>query len=507
MTDPATTVARFEMIKPTAITPHPKNVRRNLGDLTELAASIKAQGVLQPVVVAPGKTAGKYVLITGHRRHAAAKKAVLKEVPCMVREDLTGEADQLQAMLTENLQRADLDAIEEGDAYQAILDLDVTVKDLSATTGTTQKRIKERVKLASSPADLRDKIIAHQVTLEEATILQSFANDADIYTDLQRYVGTHNWDWAVKRAKETRARATKLAKLIKELRAEGVRVLDVDERDAYRAEMAAKEGVPLDLKSLRIRPADVTDWRYYAHVRDNGQGPIETAISWLELVPADTSTPDPAGNGSSPGTGTSPKGPSIPTGGTGNDETDDDPDPAAEERAEATAARQQLTADLKTAASVRRSYLGLTLSEGDQAVGAACVRALIWEWSNEMLIQETAIDCAVVAEVLNFELPEFPTWQEKESFVRVQIRKAADPMTLAQRAILVVILHGSTCEATLENPRDWDPEYFDDWQRPYLELLDGPLEYKWSDVEKDLLDTLKAHWEGDEDSAATDTTD
>ncbi|WP_394770364.1 ParB N-terminal domain-containing protein, partial [Klebsiella pneumoniae] len=77
--------------------------------------------------------------MTGHRRAAAAKRAGLKTLPCVVRDDLDTEAKQIEAMLVENLQRSDLDPIEEGDAYQSLLDLNIPYKEIAETTGRAQK--------------------------------------------------------------------------------------------------------------------------------------------------------------------------------------------------------------------------------------------------------------------------------------------------------------------------------------------------------------------------------
>lgn len=65
--------------------PHPDNPRKSLGDLTELSESIKAKGVMRNLTVVPrAERDGTYTIIIGHRRHAAAKKAKLKELPCVI---------------------------------------------------------------------------------------------------------------------------------------------------------------------------------------------------------------------------------------------------------------------------------------------------------------------------------------------------------------------------------------------------------------------------------------
>ncbi|MGB6182566.1 MAG: ParB/RepB/Spo0J family partition protein, partial [Rhodococcus sp. (in: high G+C Gram-positive bacteria)] len=77
MTDTTTIAPRLEHLRPQNITPHEKNPRTNLGDLTELTDSIRGSGVLEPLIVAPtkGGRGRKFTLIAGHRRHAASLRA------------------------------------------------------------------------------------------------------------------------------------------------------------------------------------------------------------------------------------------------------------------------------------------------------------------------------------------------------------------------------------------------------------------------------------------------
>lgn len=139
-------------LKPAQIKPHKNNPRRVVGDLDELAASIGEQGILEPLIVAPNGTGDTYVLIAGHRRLAAAKQAKAKTVPCLVRDDLTDPAVQLEAMLVENLQRADLTAVEEAQAYQQLLEFPgYTQPRIAKTTGRAIGTVRARLKLAQLP--------------------------------------------------------------------------------------------------------------------------------------------------------------------------------------------------------------------------------------------------------------------------------------------------------------------------------------------------------------------
>ncbi len=100
--------------------PHPDNPRKELGDLTELAESIKSKGVMQNLTVVP-RSEGGYTVIIGHRRSAAAKVAGLTALPCVIVE--MSEREQVATMLLENMQRVDLTAYEQAQGFLLKYDL------------------------------------------------------------------------------------------------------------------------------------------------------------------------------------------------------------------------------------------------------------------------------------------------------------------------------------------------------------------------------------------------
>ena len=131
---------------------HPDNPRKDVGDVTELAESIKVNGVLQNLTVVPligniSKTwdGESYRVIIGHRRLAAAKLAGLEELPCAVVE--MTEREQLSTMLTENMQRSDLTVYEQAQGFQMMLDMGDTVKDIAENYGFSTTTVRRRVKL------------------------------------------------------------------------------------------------------------------------------------------------------------------------------------------------------------------------------------------------------------------------------------------------------------------------------------------------------------------------
>lgn len=111
---------------------NPHNPRKQVGDVEELASSIRSQGIKQPLLVTPnGETDidghKQYRVVIGHRRLAAARQAGLSTVPAIV-EEMDARRER-EIMLVENTQRSDLTPVEEADGYQGLLDLGVRVKE------------------------------------------------------------------------------------------------------------------------------------------------------------------------------------------------------------------------------------------------------------------------------------------------------------------------------------------------------------------------------------------
>lgn len=222
------------------IDPHPSNPRRDLGDLTELADSIRAHGVRQNLILVPHcsgcpdvasglrvkddgaswctihKREGRLRALIGHRRLAAARMAGLTEVPAVIDPTLS-DADQVELMLLENVQRSDLSPVEEAEGYQQLLDLGVAVTMIAKRTGRARKTIDGRLKLLSLPEEAREKVHVGEVTLEDAAALAEFEDDPEEHRQLLEALGTSNWDWKLRNAKNDRANKVKKRKLVDKL--------------------------------------------------------------------------------------------------------------------------------------------------------------------------------------------------------------------------------------------------------------------------------------------------
>lgn len=148
------------------LTPNPLNPRGPVdpASVEELAASMRSQGILQPLLITP---AG--VIVAGHRRHAAATIAGLAEAPVVIRE-LT-ETEQLELMLVENLQRADLTAVQEARAYQQLLDKGLSQGDVVRQVGVSIGRVRSRLALLRLEPAVQDMFDRGELPLQAAPVL------------------------------------------------------------------------------------------------------------------------------------------------------------------------------------------------------------------------------------------------------------------------------------------------------------------------------------------------
>lgn len=179
--------------------PHPDNPRKNLGDLTELADSIKANGVLQNLTVVPrivtGEITGKtwqdgYTVIIGHRRLAAAKLAGLKELPCTVSD--MGLCDQVRTMLMENIQRADLTIYEQAQGFQMMMDMGDTVEEIARKSGFSQSTVRRRVKLLALDQEKLKASVERGANLTDYMELDKIEDPA-LKNEVLDAIGTNNF--------------------------------------------------------------------------------------------------------------------------------------------------------------------------------------------------------------------------------------------------------------------------------------------------------------------------
>ena len=159
--------------------PNPYQPRKIFDDeaLNELASSIKEHGVFQPIIVK--KTIKGYDIVAGERRYRASKKVGLETIPAII-QDFTDE-EMMNIALLENLQREDLNAIEEANAYKAIIEsANITQEELANRVGKSRSHVTNILGLLKLPKSVQDLVLYNKLSMGHARVLSKLENREDI---------------------------------------------------------------------------------------------------------------------------------------------------------------------------------------------------------------------------------------------------------------------------------------------------------------------------------------
>lgn len=203
---------------------HPKNPRQDLGDLTELADSIREKGILQNLTVVPNDH-GTYYVVIGNRRLEAAKMAGLENLPCVI--TMMKEDEQQAVMLLENMQRNDLDPYEQAHGFQMCLDLGMTEDDLKKQTGFSKKTIRHRLNLLKLDHDKFKKSVERGATLQDYIDLEQI-EDEETREKVLEDIGTDDFRYRLRLALERQEEKKLFSNVLESLKSQGIE--EVDER-------------------------------------------------------------------------------------------------------------------------------------------------------------------------------------------------------------------------------------------------------------------------------------
>ena len=152
--------------------PNPRQPRSMLHpeELQDLTASIREHGVLQPLIVTPGDMQGRYTLIAGERRLQAARLAGLASVPVLVRQ--ATDQQRLELAIIENVQRSDLSALEQAEAYRQLAeDFDLSHEEIAARMGKSRVAVTNTLRLLKLPDAVKNALIEGRVSEGHARAL------------------------------------------------------------------------------------------------------------------------------------------------------------------------------------------------------------------------------------------------------------------------------------------------------------------------------------------------
>ena len=198
--------------------------------IEELARSIKANGVIQPILVRP--TGNTYQIIAGERRWHAAQRAGLLKVPVTVREVPEGQdLKLLEWALIENIQREDLNVIEEAQAYKRLADeFGLTQDDIATAVGKDRSTVANILRLLKLPQDVRQEVLAGRLSMGHARAILALDNEVE-QRNFARDAVAHGW--SVRETEQLVTRAlTHAGAQGEKKKARGPRELDVHTRAA-----------------------------------------------------------------------------------------------------------------------------------------------------------------------------------------------------------------------------------------------------------------------------------
>ncbi len=188
------------------ILPNPRQPRSffDENELQELANSIKEHGLIQPLIITDAEQDGKYTLIAGERRWLAAQRAGLKTVPVVIRE--ASDQQRLELALIENVQRADLNALEEAEAYrQLVEEFSLSHEEVAARVGKSRTAVTNTLRLLKLPAVVQKALLEGKISAGHARALLGLATPqaqaAVLNSILQRQLSVRQTEELVERLK------------------------------------------------------------------------------------------------------------------------------------------------------------------------------------------------------------------------------------------------------------------------------------------------------------------
>lgn len=159
-----------------SISPNPRQPRtvKRPEELQELTDSIRTHGVLQPLIVTAGDIEGHFVLIAGERRWNAARLAGLTEIPVLIRE--ASDQERLELAIIENVQRSDLSALEEAEAYRQLAeDFDLSHEAIASRVGRSRVTVTNTLRLLKLPDSVKNALVEGRITPGHARALLALA--------------------------------------------------------------------------------------------------------------------------------------------------------------------------------------------------------------------------------------------------------------------------------------------------------------------------------------------
>ena len=175
----------LRMLSVSALVPHPNQPRRHFDEaaLEDLAQSIRSRGLIQPIVVRP--MGHNYQIVAGERRWRAAQRAQLHDVPVLIRE--LNDAETVELAIVENVQRQDLNSIEEAEAYQRLIkEYGHTQEVVGKIVGKSRSHVANLLRLLDLPESVRAALADGRLSMGHARALATAEDPAALAAEVIR---------------------------------------------------------------------------------------------------------------------------------------------------------------------------------------------------------------------------------------------------------------------------------------------------------------------------------
>ncbi len=226
--------------------------------LEELSASIKSNGIIQPLVLR--RNGERYQIIAGERRFRAAKKAGLTAVPAVIRE--LDDSKMLEVALIENIQRADLNPIEEAISYQRLIEeCQVTQEEMANRVGKNRSTITNFLRLLKLPKEIQEGLRRREITMGHARALINIEDEA---TQIMLYQQTVEYGYSVRRVEE----------LVREYNERGEDVQEEPAADAVNDENKKKSSLSNEYVALKNQLSEKLGAKVKFQRAESGKGKI-----------------------------------------------------------------------------------------------------------------------------------------------------------------------------------------------------------------------------------------
>ncbi len=255
---------------------HHQNPRKEYGELTELADSIKQNGVFQNLTVVPfwfditgvgcdtpeQQAEMGYLVVIGNRRLEAAKIAGLETLPCIISD--MSHKEQLSTMLVENMQRCDLTVYEQAQGFQMMIDMGESVESIAEKSGFSESTVRRRVKLAELDQDKLKKVSTRQISMADFEKLNQI-KDIDERNKVLEKIGTADFNNEIKRTVAAEERKERQDLWREKLLSLGLKELSYSEAQDWQKYTSCNRNW-FDITCVSPDEFSVTDEEYFAFV-------------------------------------------------------------------------------------------------------------------------------------------------------------------------------------------------------------------------------------------------